>query len=291
MLARNLILERFTALSPQLQAAARFVVDHPNEVVIDSMRGLAGRAGVQPVTLVRLAQQLGYTGWPELKRAFAQDLGLDGNRYGERARSLASRRGRTDLLGELFGAQRGNLDATEAQCNAAMRPAARLLQRAEVIHVAGFRASFPVAYALFYGLRLLRDDVHLVEGQAGGLEMQLRGLARRHVVVVAGFAPYSRESVLVVEAARAAGAKVLALSDSSASPLALAADVSLVFAARSPSFFPSIAAAVALTEALLELLVAEGGRAVADRIARAEQQLIDAGAYVAPSLSARRARR
>lgn len=279
MSARAEILERFPSLSPQLQTAARFVVDHPQEVVIESMRSLAVRAGVLPVTLVRLAQQLGYDGWPALKRAFAQDLGLDSDRYGERALSLAARRER-DLTGELFGAQRANLDATETQSAAAMRPAARLLQRAETIHVAGFRASQPIAYALFYGLRLLRDTVQLVDGNCGALEMQLRAVARRHAMVVASFAPYSREALLAAQAARAAGAKLVAFSDSSASPLALEADASLVFSARSPSFFPSITAGVALAEALLELLVAEGGRPVADRIARSEQQLIDSGAYV-----------
>ena len=59
MKATDLILDRFPSLSPQLQVAARFVVDHPNEVVIGSMRTLAERAQAQPATFVRLAQQLG----------------------------------------------------------------------------------------------------------------------------------------------------------------------------------------------------------------------------------------
>ena len=47
MHAKDLILERFTTLSPTLQAAARFIVDHPSEVVIASMRSLAQRAVAQ----------------------------------------------------------------------------------------------------------------------------------------------------------------------------------------------------------------------------------------------------
>jgi len=60
MSARERILERFSSLSPKLQAAARYVVDHPNEVVIQSMRNLAEVAGTKPATLVRLAQQIGF---------------------------------------------------------------------------------------------------------------------------------------------------------------------------------------------------------------------------------------
>ncbi|MCA0241497.1 MAG: MurR/RpiR family transcriptional regulator [Proteobacteria bacterium] len=279
--AREQILQRFAGLSPTLQAAARFVVDHPNEVVVVSMRTLAEHAGVQPATLVRLAQQLGYDGWPALKTAFAQDLGLgsDGQRYGQRAQRLAVRGRHADLVGELFAVQQRNLEATQAHCGALLGDAARLLKRAKTVHVAGFRASHPVAYALFYGYRLFRNSVQLIGAHAGGLDAELRAIERHDAVVVASFAPYSSESVTVIEHARAAGARVVALTDSRASPLALGADLSLLFAVDSPSFFPSVAAAVALTEALLEQLVADGGEAVATHIGRVERQLFDSGAY------------
>ena len=282
MHAKDLILERFASLSPTLQAAARFIVDHPNEVVIASMRSLALRAGAQPATLVRLAQQLGYAGWPELKSAFADDLGLHAERYAPRAKSLAARGRHADLLGELFAAQRHNLDVTEAQCGVALRAAVKLLRQAKAVHVAGFRASFPMAYALVYGYRLFRQSVHLIDAHGGGLEMQLRPVVRQDVVVAISFAPYSREAMVAVEAAKRCGARVVALTDSSASPLALAADVAVLYAATSPSFFPSVTAAIAVTEALLELLVADAGEAVAQQIDRAEQQLVDSGAYLEP---------
>jgi DNA-binding MurR/RpiR family transcriptional regulator len=280
--ARDLILERFPSLSPTMQQAARFVVDHPNDVVIASMRTLAERAGAQPATFVRLAQQLGYAGWPELKSAFADDLGLNSSRYGQRAKGLAERGHDAALVGEMFTAQHRNLDATQAQSALSMREAAKVLKRAKAVHVAGFRASFPVAYSLHYGLRLFRNSVALIDGQAGSLEFQLRAIDKSDAVVVISFAPYSRESLQVLEAARGAGARVIAFTDSSASPLALGADVAVLFSVDSPSFFPSVAAGVAATEALLEILVAESGANVAEAIERAEQQLFDSGAYLLP---------
>jgi len=288
--ARDQILQKFPTLSPKIQAAARYVVDHPNEVVIRSMRALAEMAGAQPATFVRLAQQLGHAGWPDLKAAFAEELGLHGDRYGPRAKSLATRGPGADLVGELFDAQRRNLDVTEVQCAASLRQAARAFKRATAVHIAGFRASFPIACSLAYAYRLFRDTVHLIDGHAGGLEMQLRPIERRDCVAVISFAPYSRESMLVIEAAKAAGARVVALTDSSASPLALAADVQVLFSAASPSFFPSVAAAVAVTEALLELLVAGADGDVSRLIDQAEQRLFDSGAYLQPVGRRRRGR-
>ncbi|MBI3523564.1 MAG: MurR/RpiR family transcriptional regulator [Betaproteobacteria bacterium] len=282
MNAKELILERFDTLSRTLQAAARFVVDHPNEVVITSMRTLAERALVQPATLVRLAQRLGYAGWPELKDAFAADLGLHARGYGQRAKTLVGRAQDTALIGEMFDALRRNLDVTEAESATTLRGAARLLRRARTVYVAGFRASLPVAYSLVYGYRLFRNEVRLIDSQCGGLEMQLRAIGSQDAVVVISFAPYSQESLVVINAAKAAGARIVALTDSSASPLALATDNPVLFAVDSPSFFPSVAAAVAATEALLELLVADAGEEAVRRIDDAEKYLFDSGAYLLP---------
>lgn len=280
--AKQQLLDHFGALSPQLQAAARYVVDHPNEVVMHSMRTVAEHAAVQPATLVRLAQALGYAGWPELKTAFGAELGLQPDSYAQRARSLAARGRDANLAAELFAAQRHNLELTEAQCAPSLRAAAKLLRQAKRVHVAGFRASYPVAYSLAYGLRLFRSTVQLIDGQGGGLEMQQRAIERGDALVTISFAPYSREALQALEAARAAGAKVLAMTDSQASPLALQADVTMLFAAESPSFFPSIAAAIAATDALLEALVADAGPELAAAVESAEQQLFDSGAYLQP---------
>ena len=282
MPTKDLILERFSSLSPKLQVAARFVVDHPNEVVTMSMRSLAERARAHPATLVRLAQQLGYAGWPELKEAFFVDLGLHPRSYGIRAKGLAGRGRDAGLLGEMFAAQRGNLDATEARIAASLREAAKVLNHARVVHVAGFRASYPAAYSFAYGYRLFRDSVALIDGHAGGVEMQTRNIGRQDAVVAISFAPYSREAMQVVDAGKAAGARIVAFSDSSASPLALAADVAVFFSVDSPSFFPSVTAAIAVTEALLEILVAGAGEGIARQIERAEQHLFESGAYLQP---------
>jgi DNA-binding MurR/RpiR family transcriptional regulator len=158
-----------------------------------------------------------------------------------------------------------------------------VLAKARAVHIAAFRASHPLAFSLYYGYRLFRESVFLIDGSAVGLEVQLRAIDPRDAVVVASFAPYSREALLVADHVRAAGAALVALTDSGASPLARKAQVLLQFEVASPSFFPSVAAGVALTEALLERLVADGGDSVVRRIEKVEHGLFDSGIYVRPA--------
>ncbi|MGE5337790.1 MAG: MurR/RpiR family transcriptional regulator [Gemmatimonadota bacterium] len=287
MRARDLILGHFESLGPRMQSAARYVIDHPDEVVVGSMRSVAGRANAQPATLVRLAQHLGLAGWPELKAMMARDLGLRPDRYGQRAKNLAARGRDAGLVAEMYGTLRRNLEQTERLSTGTLRSASRILRTAKATHIAGFRASFPVAYALFYGLRLFRDTVCMVDGNSGGLEMQMRAFQPHDAVVVTSFAPYSREALLVADAARATRSRLIAFTDSSASPLARDADAVVLFAVDSPSFFPSVTSGLAAAEALLEVLVAESGDAVVARIDRAEQQLFASGAYLHAQTSRR----
>lgn len=280
---RNRILQLFDSLSPQLQTAARFVVDHPNEVLIRSMRGIADMASVPPSTFIRLAHQLGYDGWPTLKEAFAHAIGLDhASGYAARALSLNDK-GATHTLSladELFEVQIANLEHTRLQSGAVLAELAQCLQSAKTVYIAGFRASYPLAFALLYGYRLFRDSVQTLDAHAHNIEMQMRPVGTEDVLIAISFAPYSRECLEVARHAKVQGARIVALTDSETSPLARMADHTALFSVDSPSFFPSIAAGMALVEALLEQLVALGEKNLPQNIQKSEALLVASGAYV-----------
>ncbi|WP_027015917.1 MurR/RpiR family transcriptional regulator [Comamonas composti] len=275
------IRQRYPDLPAALQQVARFILEHPGEVVTSSMRGLGMRADSAPATLVRFAQSLGFEGWPQLKQAFAQDLGLAQDKaYGSKALALLQRASHEDLAAENFAQQQRNLETTLHNLGDKLQHACGLLEQAASVHVAGFRASFAVAFSFVYLYRLLRPSVHLMDGHGGTLEMQCRALSAGDSLLVMGFAPYSREALMAAQAAQAAGCRIVALTDSPASPLALLADVTLLFSLHSQSFFPSTTAAMALSEALAEMLASRAGQDVVARIDQAEAQLFHSGAYL-----------
>jgi DNA-binding MurR/RpiR family transcriptional regulator len=283
MTASHRIRERFGSLSPGLQRAGKYALDHPNEIVTVSMRSIAQRADVPPATLVRFAQTLGFAGWPQLKEAFAQELGLAPEQYGQRTVQPVGGEGETQdvaVLSDLYDAQAHNMAYTKTHSGLPLGRAAALLVASAQVHVAGFRASFPLAFAFAYGYRMLRSTVQLLDAGGGGLEMQMRAMVEGDAVVVIGFSPYSRETEWVARTARGTGCKIVALTDSPASPLSLLADETLLFSALSPSGLPSTAAGMALAEALLALVIHETGSAAAERIKVSEEALFAANAYL-----------
>ena len=61
------IVEAFDILPPQLQTAARYMLDRPDDVALLSMREQARRAGVPAATMTRLAKRLGLEGYDQVR--------------------------------------------------------------------------------------------------------------------------------------------------------------------------------------------------------------------------------
>src|SRR3546814_8724461 len=64
----------FSTMTNQFQVGAKYLLDFPAEVPIASMRKIARQAKVQPATLVRLAQSLGFDGRSEEHTSELQSL-------------------------------------------------------------------------------------------------------------------------------------------------------------------------------------------------------------------------
>jgi DNA-binding MurR/RpiR family transcriptional regulator len=275
-----LIRGRFQELSPQFQMGAAFLLDHPDEVAVLSMRKVADRAQVQPASLVRLAQQLGFPGWNEMRELFVARVRTRPEPLTNRARSLVAGNAKQSLAHDLLVAQQHNLDVTAAQNERTLIEAARILRRARHVHVAGYRSCYAVAFGLVYGYRFFRSSVSLLTGEAGTLDMQLRAIDRDSATVVISFAPYSVEAVRVAETALEKGSKLVAITDSAVSPIALNADKLLIFSHESPSFFPSLVAATAIAESLVAHLLALEGAGAVEQLEQAERSLHAKGDYV-----------
>lgn len=88
---RAAILERYESLSKRLQQIARYVLDEPNAVALETLAVLADRSGVQPSAIVRFAKTFGYDGATQMQRLFRDGLlsGAAALGYSERVRQFS----------------------------------------------------------------------------------------------------------------------------------------------------------------------------------------------------------
>ena len=281
------IVERFPGMAPQVQAAARFVLDNPQDVAMLSMREQARRAGVPPVTMIRLARQLGFPGYAEFRGIFASALRGPGGRFSDRAGALQARqkRGGDEALVQQIGQVLAGEVAALAGRNpaAAWVEAARTLEAGQRLFCLGLRSCYPVAFHFHYIYGLFRDNGVLIDG-AGNTGMdRLRHAGPKDVLLAVSVAPYTTAAVDMARYAVARGMALIAITDSRVAPLAALATHALIVPTATPSFFHAITPAFAAAETLAALLAARSGRKALDALRVSEAQLAAFNTYWSPS--------
>lgn len=257
---RAAILERYDSLSKRLQQIARYVLDEPNDMALETLAVLADRSGVQPSAIVRFAKTFGYDGATQMQRLFRDGL-LSGQMavgYGERVRRFAQEvdskagAGGAELLGEFVEGNTlalQNLGQTIGEED--MAAAVALIRAADTVYVAGFRRAFPVSSYLAYSLQQLGKRTMFIDGVAGLARQQVQSIGPRDLLIAVSYHPYAEETVMAVETAVGQASKVLAISDSLVSPIAKPATAVLQVRESEIRSFRSLAASICLAQALV----------------------------------------
>jgi len=274
---------RFDELSPELQRAARWITDHPNETGLWSMRQQARDAGVSAPTMVRLARSLGFPGYASLRRPFQDALTGRAAAYRPRASSLqaAPQAKRIERLArDIAASQIADVESVLA-LNSPQRLEAAVgaIAAARRVGFLGVRAPFGIAFQFRYAYNLIARNGVLFDGIGGTVHDQVETLGPGDVLIAISQAPYSTPTVEAVVTAAKRGVTIVALTDSALSPLARNATHFLLFRADSISFFPSMIAPLALVELLVAWLAAKGGRTVLKRLAEVDSRLATQRAY------------
>lgn len=280
------ILEQYDALPRQLQAAARWALDHPQDIALLSMREQARRAGVVPVTMTRLAQRLGYSGYEAIRALYAEEMRRGGTVFSGKAKALVERhklKGDTALAFDLLDTLARQMhDLASGAAREQLKKAALQLGRAERIYVIGQRSSYPVAFHFAYVLGLAHAGVRLLDGPGATGTDALRGAGKGDALVAVSVRPYTRDTIETTNFAVRQGITLIAITDSELSPLCGTARASILVPTESPSFFHTMAPAFAIAEALAALIAAASGSEGLAAVRKMERQFTALSTHILP---------
>jgi DNA-binding MurR/RpiR family transcriptional regulator len=266
---RATILARYDSFSGRLQQVARHVLDHPDDLALETLTVIADRANVQPSAIVRFAKALGFSGSSPMQRLLRDGLLAKHETlgYGERVRRFNTSVNRTasgdpsGLLAEFIEGDTLALQNLRQTVNKAdIDKAIKLIDQAATVYLMGFRRSFPVASYLAYSLQQVGKRTFFLDGVGGLARQQALTIESNDLLVAISYHPYADETVAVTEAAATAGAKVLAISDSLVGPIAKAAALVLQVRDAEVRNFRSLAASLCLAQALVVGLAFERER-------------------------------
>jgi DNA-binding MurR/RpiR family transcriptional regulator len=258
----QLIEQRFATLSNRLQQVARYLLDHPDTVAFGTTATIAAGAGVHASALVRFANAFGFSGFSQMQQLFKNRLVQTGPDYQSRIAavkqddSVPTAQAGLKYLQQISAAnERAMLQLTEELDPALLTQACELLAQARIVHLQGARRAYPVASYASYLLSNTGLAVQLLDGVGYMQQAALNLVNAADVVLAISFAPYAPETQLAINRAKAAGAKVIVITDSRLSPLAAQAEVSLLVREAEVHSFRSLNASMNLIQALVLALI------------------------------------
>jgi DNA-binding MurR/RpiR family transcriptional regulator len=259
----RLIHARYAQMSRSYQAISVYLTQNPNEVAVQPVNAIAERIGIHASSLVRFAQSLGYRGFKELQTLFQKRLTTAAPGFEARSRALradlADRADTSDagFLRELVLQDLASIEALMQDIRPEdLAAAADTLCRADTIFVLGQLRAEPVAILIRYLLSMLgRRAVAL--NAAGGLATHMaRAMRPTDALVAVSFRSYANEVVAIVDAAGRSRIPIVAITDSTLSPLAKSASTLFAVPERDHRFTRSLAAPVCLAQALVVAVAA-----------------------------------
>lgn len=276
---RQQLIDRFDAMSPQLQQAARHLIEHPDDIALLSMRELARQAGVQPATMTRLAKFVGASGYEDLRAEQAAMIRRGSQGFAARAKDRPAS-GPAELARDMLASLAGQVTQLSApESLSRLTAAAAALAAARCVYVLGARSCHSVAWQFHYVMSLLGEKTVHLDGPAGTGTDPLIRARKGDALLVISVNPYANQSLEIANLARKSGLQIIAITDSQVSPLAQMADHALIVATESHTFFHSLTPALALSEVLCGILANMDRDGALQALAQADAQLDALGTY------------
>lgn len=251
---KTLILERQPELPKRLSQVAVFALDNPEDMAFGTAASIAEKSGVQPSTLVRFAQAIGYEGFSDLQDVFRERLRERGTSYEDRLETIMSKAGDAginQIYSGVIAAAGASVDALIERVPAqAFERAVSILAKADTIYLLAQRRSFPVTTYLSYMLGKMKVKSVLVSSSFG-VEPELMEFATpKDAALAVTFAPYASGTLEHARIINKTGVPIVSITDSAFSPLAPLSDIWFEIVENDFAGFRSITATMTLANAL-----------------------------------------
>ncbi|MBC8059938.1 MAG: MurR/RpiR family transcriptional regulator [Clostridiaceae bacterium] len=242
---------KFPRMSKGQKLIAEYILKHYDKAAFMTASKLGTSVGVSESTVVRFANELGFTGYPELQKALqeliktklttVQRIELSNNFINEE-----------NALKGVLKSDMENIRGTLEKMNIkTFENVVNNIFTAKKIYIIGLRSSTALAEFLGFYLNLILDNVKMVSYGISDIFEQMISITEDDLVIGIGFPRYASRTIEALNFAHRKGTTVVAITDSLLSPLASKADYTLIAQSNMASFVDSLVAPLSLINALI----------------------------------------
>jgi DNA-binding MurR/RpiR family transcriptional regulator len=262
-----------TQMTPALRRVADYILKNPVDTSFMTLEQLSQQAGASTATVMRVAFQLGYSGYSDFQRDL-QELLRD--RVAPTTRLEVSKKS-LKHSSVLNNCAENHIDNVKSMMDFLTKDvideSVGLIAKAKKIYIVGVRSSFAIAYYLHQTLNQITGNCVLLEAGSGNVAEEIINITRADLVIGITMPRYARPTVETLRLVKQFGPKIIVITDGYGSPLAPLADVLLPCSVRSLAFHNSIAGPALLVDFLITSFALAYPQRTRDRLDTAEPVL------------------
>ena len=248
----SVLAKRISGFSKGQKLIAKYILNNYDKAAFMTAGKLGNVVGVSESTVVRFATELGYDGYPTMRKAMQEMIRnrLTAVQRIEVAKKMIDDR---DLSRSILTSDIQNLQTTIDNLDQdSFEAAVEAIVSAKNVYIVGMRTSTALANFLGLYLNLLRSGVNVVHDTAASeIFEQLMRIGEGDLCIGISFPRYSSHTVDAMNYAKKMGAKTVALTDSAVSPINDLADISMYAKSDMVSFLDSLVAPMSLINAII----------------------------------------
>ena len=247
----RLIQVKFPRLSKGQKLIAEYILKNYDKAAFMTAARLGNSVGVSESTVVRFANELGFSGYPKLQKAL-QELIKNKLTTVQRLELSNDFISDGDALRGVLKADMENIRATLEKINShTFEQVLNSIFKAKNIYIIGLRSSTAIAGFLGFYLNVILQNVRMVSYGISDVFEQMINVHEGDLVIGIGFPRYAAKTIDALDFAKSKGADVVAITDSLLSPLATKADYTLIAQSNMASFVDSLVAPLSVVNALI----------------------------------------
>jgi len=232
---------------------AQFIIEHYDKAAFMTASKIGETVDVSESTVVRFAGALGFTGFPELQQSLqvliknklttVQRIGLDED-INKDTEKFHKKIIRNEINGMKY--MLDNIDAV------ALDEATNFISNANKVYILGMRTSSTLANYLGFYLDVMLDNVKVLNNTGvNSLFEQIIRVKEDDVFICISFPRYSSSTIDATKMAKEKKAKIIAITDTEASPFCDLADVVLLAKNNIVSFVDSLVVPMCMINSLI----------------------------------------
>lgn len=278
----SLLQESIVNLTRAQSKVADYIYHNYKEVSFMTIEQLAAKTNTSTATIMRLANNMGYSGYSEMIRDLQKQFLNHKDPFSKFVDNLDDDNKKENIIMRCAQNHINNIQQTvELFSEKQLQEAVSLILNARNIYFIGFRSSFPIAAYLYHDLNRLLSNCYLVSLGIGDFPEILNKMSKDDLIIAVSFPRHvSNAPDMIRLAKQSKEVKVITITGNYSKSIAKYSDLMISCAYKSASFHNSMSGALFVADCLISALAVYDTDKTEQCLKNAEESLLSWAAIV-----------